>query len=205
MSCPRRPAGRCGRTCATPPAGPVPGPGPAPVPLPRERRKAPYSPAEIAGYLALAAAQPTAARQMKAAGLICLDAGAGLAGADLRGVRGSDIACRSGGVVVEVRGRRPRIVPVLARYHGPLLASAAFAGARLVTGGREPARRNVTTPLISSLAGGTGLPRLDTGRLRATWLAGCAERLGLATFMAAAGITCSQRPGDLIAALEPRP
>ena len=61
----------------------------------------------------------------------------------------------------------------------------------------------MTTPLICSLAGGTGLPRLDTGRLRATWLADCAGHLGLATFMAAAGITCSQRLGDLIATLDP--
>ena len=50
---------------------------PADVPLPRERAKEPYSPAEIAGYLALADAQPTPARRMRAAGLICLGAGAG--------------------------------------------------------------------------------------------------------------------------------
>jgi integrase len=182
-------------------AGPQPGPGPAP--LPRERAKAPYSAAEIAAYLALADAQPARGRRMRAAGLICLGAGAGLTGADLRQVRGSDIICRSGGVVVQVRGRRPRVVPVLSGYHDLLLASAAFAGTGLVTGGRDPGRRNVTTPLISSLAGGTDLPRLDTSRLRATWLADCAEHLGLATFMAAAGITCSQRLGDLIAALDP--
>jgi integrase len=181
----------------------VPELGPAPAPLPRERSKVPYRSAQIAGYLALAGAQPTEARRMRAAGLVCLGAGAGLTGADLRQVRGSDIACRSGGVIAEVRGRRPRVVPVLARYHGPLLASAEFAGTGLVTGGRDPARRNVTTPLISALAGGAGLPRLDTGRLRATWLADCAQRLGLAAFMAAAGITCSQRLGDLIAALDP--
>jgi hypothetical protein len=36
-----------------------------------------------------------------------------------------------------------------------------------------------------------------------TWLADCARLLGLATFMHAAGITCSQRLGDLLAALEP--
>ena len=65
---------------------------------------------------------------------------------------------------------RPRAVPVLARYHQPLLAAAAFAGTGLVTGGHDPARRNVTTPLTRALAGGTGLPRLDTSRLRATWL-----------------------------------
>jgi len=61
----------------------------------------------------------------------------------------------------------------------------------------------VTTPLLRSLAGGTGLPRLDTSRLRATWLADCAGQIGLATFMHAAGITCSQRLGDLLATLEP--
>ena len=177
--------------------------GPAPVPLPRERAKSPYSDAEIAAYLALADAQPTLARRMRAAALICLGAGAGLTGADLRGVRGRDIACRSGGVLIEVSGRAPRVVPVLSRYQDLLLASAAFAGTAMVTGGRDPGRRNVTTPLICSLAGGIDLPRLDTGRLRATWLRDCAEHLGLATFMHAAGITCSQRLGDLIATLDP--
>jgi hypothetical protein len=35
------------------------------------------------------------------------------------------------------------------------------------------------------------------------WLADCAELLGLAMFMHPAGITCSQRLGDLVAGLEP--
>jgi integrase len=176
---------------------------PADAPLPRERAKAPYSPAEIDGYLALAAAQPTAARRMRAAALVCLGAGAGLIRADLRNVRGIDIRRRSGGVIVTVGGRRPRAVPVLARYHQPLLASAAFAGPDLVTGGTDPQRGNITNPLVSALAGGTGLPRLDTSRLRAAWLADCARQIGLATFMHAAGITCSQRLGDITAALQP--
>ncbi len=180
----------------------VPALAPADAALPRERSKVPYTRAEIAGFLALAAAQPTAGRRMRAAGLVCLGAGAGLAGADLRAVRGADITRRSGGVVVDVRGRRPRAVPVLTRYHDVLLASAAYAGDRPVTGGRDPARRNVTTPLIASLAGGAGLPRLEVPRLRVTWLADVAGQLGLATFMAAAGITCSQRLGDIIATLE---
>jgi integrase len=176
---------------------------PADVPLPRERAKAPYSPAQIDGYLALADAQPAAARRMRAAGLVCLGAGGGLIRSDLRAVHGTDIACRSGGVVVTVRGARPRVVPVLSRYHERLLAAARFAGNGLVCGGADPARRNITTPLTRSLSGGTGLPRLDTSRLRATWLAEVAQLLGLATFMHAAGITCSQRLGDLIAGLQP--
>ena len=181
----------------------VPQFAPADKPLPREHAKAPYTSAEIDGYLALAAAQPAAARRMRAAGLVCLGAGAGLIRADLRAVRGTDISARSGGVIVAVNGNRPRAVPVLARYHEPLLASAAFAGAGLVTGGSDPGRRNVTTPLIRALNGGTGLPRLDTSRLRATWLRDCAELIGLASFMHAAGITCSQRLGDLLATLDP--
>ena len=176
---------------------------PADLPLPRERAKQPYGPAQIDGYLALADAQPTAERRMRAAGLVCLGAGAGLIRADLRDLRGTDVACRSGGVIVSVRGARPRTVPVLARYHGRLLAAAASAGNALICGGADPGRRNITNPLIRALDGGGGLPRLDTSRLRATWLAEVAELLGLATFMHAAGISCSQRLGDLLAGLKP--
>ena len=176
---------------------------PADLPLPRERSKQPYSAAQISGYLALADAQPTRERRMRAAGLVCLGAGAGLIRGDLRDARGTDVARRSGGVVVAVRGARARTVPALDRYHARLLAAAAFAGTGLICGGTDPGRRNITNPLITALDGGTGLPRLDTSRLRATWLADCAEQLGLATFMHAAGISCSQRLGDLIAGLEP--
>ena len=176
---------------------------PADLPLPRERAKVPYSPAEIDGFLALADAQPAMERRMRAAGLVCLGAGAGLIRGDLRDARGADVIARSAGVVVTVRGARPRAVPVLARYHEPLVAAARFAGNSLICGGTDPGRRNLTNPLIIALDGGGGLPRLDTSRLRATWLRDCAEKLGLATFMHAAGISCSQRLGDLVAALEP--
>jgi hypothetical protein len=176
---------------------------PADRPLPRERSEQPYSAAEIAGYLALADARPTGERRIRAAGLVCLGAGAGLIRGDLRDARGTDVARRCGGVVVAVRGARARAVPALGRCHARLLAAAAFAGTGLICGGADPGRRNLTNPLIAALDGGTGLPRLDTSRLRATWLADCAEQLGLATFMAAAGISCSQRLGDLVAGLEP--
>jgi integrase len=181
----------------------VPHLDPPDAPLPRERAKAPYAPAEIDGFLALAGAQPTAARAMRAAALVCLGAGAGLIRGDLRQVRGGDVRRRSGGVVVEVRGARPRVVPVLARYHARLLEAAELAGGALLTGGADPARRNVTSPLTASLAGGTGLPALDTGRLRATWLAETAALIGLPAFLRAAGIACCQRLGDITAGLDP--
>jgi hypothetical protein len=140
---------------------------------------------------------------MRGAALVCLGAGAGLIRADLREVHGSDVITRSGGVIVQVRGARERTVPVLPRYHEPLLAAAASAGDSLVLCGTDPGRRNLTNPLVKALDGGGGLPRLDTSRLRATWPRDAAGLLGLATFMHAAGISCSQRLGDLVAGLEP--
>src|SRR5260370_506233 len=96
------------------------------------RETAAADPGGTAGYLARAGAQPTAAQRMRAAGLVCLGAGAGLIRSGLRAVRGTDISARAGGVIVDVRGARPRAVPVLARYHDMLLAAAAFAGTGLV-------------------------------------------------------------------------
>ena len=194
----RPPDGRCARTCASsrPPASPM---RLGHRSRSRERAKAPYDPAEIAAYLALADAQPTPARKMRLSGLIVLGAGAGLMGADLRAVRGSDVVARSGGVVVHVEGHRARVVPVLTRYHERLVASARFAKGEYVTGGFSASRRNVTSGLVASLAGGADLPTLEVGRLRATWLREVAEGIGLKAFMDAAGIVCSQRLGDLVA------
>jgi hypothetical protein len=59
----------------------------------------------------------------------------------------------------------------------------------------------VTAGLKASVAGGADLPALDTGRLRAIWLYEAAGAIGLKAFMDAAGITCSQRLGDLVATL----
>ncbi|MGH2949472.1 MAG: hypothetical protein ACRDPC_24995 [Solirubrobacteraceae bacterium] len=176
-------------------------PRPAPVALPRERAKAPYREAEIAGYLALADAQSTPARRMRASALVCLGAGAGLVGAELRHLTGTDVVRRSGGLVIAVGGARARTVPVLARFHEPLSAAAAFAGERYLVGGSEAQRRNLTDTLTAALCRDAGLPRLQSGRLRATWLCHCAQLIGLQAFMHAAGVRCSQRLGDLLAQL----
>jgi integrase len=176
-------------------------PEPAPVPLPRERAKRRYSPAQIEGYLRLAGALSTERRRQRASALVCLGAGAGIIASELRHVRGSDVAQRSGGVLVTVSGRRARPVPVLERYQQPLLAAARFAGERLIVGGREPGRRNISDELCRALSTDRSLPRLEPGRLRSTWLVSCAQQIGLGAFMQAAGITCSQRLGDLAAQL----
>jgi hypothetical protein len=108
---------------------------------------------------------------------------------------------RCGGLLVVVGGRRARSVPVLARFHEPLKQAAGFAGDGYLIGGRDPDRRNLTDALTPALCADAGLPRLQPGRLRATWLVACARTIGLGVFMQAAGLTCSQRLGDLLAAL----
>jgi hypothetical protein len=92
---------------------------------------------------------------------------------------------------------------VRAELSARALAAAAWAKGGFIVGGAEPNRRNVTSPLIASLAGGADLPRLSLARLRSTWVARCAADIGLATFMAAAGVRCSQRLGDVVAHLDP--
>jgi integrase len=176
-------------------------PEPVPVRLPRERAKKPYTAEEISAYLALVDAQPTPGRRTRSGALICLGAGAGLIGAELSAVRGTDVVARSGGVVVDVRGRHPRAVPVLSRYQARLAASAGSAGAGYLVGGTERSRRNVASALVASLAGGADLARLEQARLRATWLSELAGLIGLPAFMAAAGVNCSQRLGDIVAGL----
>lgn len=176
---------------------------PSPAALARTRAKPPYGPAEVEAFFALAAAQPTNARRQRLQGLLCLGLGAGLERGELRAVTGRHVLAVPGGMVVAVEGPRARRVPVLARYQGALAEAASFAGAGYVCGGTSPARRNLTSNLLSSVAGGAHLGRLDVGRLRSTWLAEHLGRLGLAALFAAAGVTCSQRIGDLVAQLPP--
>jgi hypothetical protein len=155
------------------------GGGPPPRPLPRQRAKTPYTDAEVAAYLVLAAHQPTENRRHRLGGLLGLCVGAGLSGEDLRHVTGAHVQRHGRAMVVIVEGRRPRVVPVLTRYHHTLEAAARFAGHGYITGGLGPWRHNVTNGLVASVAGGIDLPPLQLSRLRATWLATHADRLGL--------------------------
>ena len=182
-------------------AGPAGLWAPEPFAYGRTPVKAPYTPGEIEAFLRLAATQPTDARRHRLAALVCVGAGAGICGVELRHLRGSHVSWRHGGVIVVVEGRRARAVPVLARYRTSLLAAAAFAGDGYLIGGRSPERHNLTNRLIATVSGGTDLPRLEPARLRSTWLVACARSLGLAALFAAAGVRHSQQLADLVTML----
>ena len=106
-------------------------------------------------------------------------------------------------MLVEVSGKRARPVPVRSCFADRLLAARSFFGPNHLVSGTNPDSHNVTNPLLRSLSGGGDLPRLEPSRLRSTYLSATAEAIGLRAFMDAAGITCTQRLGDLVALLAP--
>ena len=83
---------------------------------------------------------PPLARRMRAAGLVCLGAGAGLIRADLRAVHGTDVICRSGGC----RGHRPR--RPAAGGAGPVPLPRPAAGRGGVRRDRAGLRRDRSRP-----------------------------------------------------------
>jgi hypothetical protein len=173
-----------------------------PVPIARDGPAPPYSHAEIEAYFALAKAQPPTRRHVVEA-ILCLGLGAGLDAMDLRHVCGYDINAEPGGVVVTVRGIRPRTVPLLSRYEELAREVSAYFSGRYVAGGSVPSRRNVTSPVLSRISGGEDLPALKVARLRSTWLVEQLGRLGLHALLQAAGVSSSQRLGELASYLGP--
>ena len=175
---------------------------PAPSALPRARLKAPYSPTEVATLLAQAATQPTTARRMAVSGLLGLGLGAGIVGAELRGITGASLRAAHGGLVVDVGGPRARVVPVEPPYQALLGEVAAYAGERFICGGVSPTRKNLSADLTAR-ARGVNQPRIQGGRLRSTWLVGHMARAGLGALLAAAGLASAQGLSDLVGYLEP--
>ncbi|HVA44150.1 MAG TPA: hypothetical protein VNF50_11770 [Acidimicrobiales bacterium] len=175
---------------------------PAPRGLPRARLKAPYSPGEVATLLAQAATQPTVARRMALSGLLGLGLGAGIVGAELRGITGASLRAAHGGLVLDVGGARARTVPVDPAYHQLLSSAAGYAGERFICGGVTPARKNLSADLTAR-ARGINQPRIEGGRLRSTWLVGHLARMGLRALLVGAGLASAQGLSDLVGFLTP--
>lgn len=89
----------------------------------------PYTRDETDAIIGWAAGQPSEPRRRATLAVACLGLGSGLAAADVREVTGTDVTTLDDGtVLVDVRGKRPRRVPVLSRYERALIDCAAVAG-----------------------------------------------------------------------------
>ena len=185
---------RIARHCASPPQD-------LPLPIAYRRVRPPYSPEEVQGLLALASAQPTPSRRRTLRAMLHLGLGCGIASRDLAWVRGQDVEqMPDGAVSVTVSGgTRPRNVVALRAHEGPLLDLTRFSSSGLLIGGSIRGRRNVTRGPLDRVVGGEDLPRLETARLRSTWLlAHLQARTPLPALMTAAGLTTVRPLEDLL-------
>lgn len=76
----------------------------------------PYSHSELRKHRIWAEAQPTSAAKRSARAVVALGAGCGLTEQEIGAVRSTHVVHDRWGILVTVRGRRPRTVPVLARW-----------------------------------------------------------------------------------------
>lgn len=170
----------------------------------------PYSAAECAALVRLARNQPTGPRRRELCVIVGLGLGAGLDGRDLRGVLPSDVTDvelpdGTSGLLVAVRGDRPRTVPVRQAY-APLVQEALALHAAERRGRQKPllgvkqGRRNITNPALARAVTAT-----DTGvdiavnRLRATWLVACLSAgVPLGGLLQAAGLRSARTLTDLL-------
>ena len=186
----RRVAQRCSPAALNPP-----------LPISYRRLRPPYSADEVRGFLALAASQPTPSRRQTLEAIVHLGLGCGIASRDLGWVRGRDVTrLPDHAVSVSVSGgTRPRSVVALQRHEEALLQLAAAKGSGLLIGGRVRGRRNITRGPLDRVVGGEDLPRLETARLRSSWLlTHLRAQTPLPALMQAAGLTTVRPLEDLL-------
>ncbi|WP_336084637.1 hypothetical protein [Nocardia sp. SSK8] len=153
---------------------------------------APYSVAEIASLVAWGYGQPSALRRVNARVLMSLGLGAGLTGAEIASTLVADLTVDNCGVLIRVRGERPRVVPVLAVWEQPLID---LVGQELSP--ESPAflpHRRRSKNLITGFARRPGQePGPNSYRMRTTWIVGhLSAAVPLSALMAASGVDTVQ-------------
>lgn len=152
-------------------------PGSRPVRLPpmwAARPLPPYPPADVAALRSWAVGQITQTRVVQCHVLLALGFGAGLSAAEVADLRTGHLHVDSDGVLVEVIGRRARLVPVLAEWEAVLadLADAAMRPDLYVFGGprRIVSHKNTVSNFVRATNIGRVQPSLQ--RMRVTWIVG---------------------------------
>lgn len=137
-----------------------------PTPVGRRTVAAPYSQAALEA-LESQIARNTDERRRGGQGLMYLGAGAGLDGRWAAKVEKTDVLRDADGLYIAVDGR---IVPVLRSYEErleELLAETPDGG--LIVGGAAT-HKNAANEIANRLKLDPGCPKLNTGRLRSTWI-----------------------------------
>lgn len=130
----------------------------------------PYTAEEVAGYLRMCERQATPRRRQKLRTILVLGLGCGLDARWAIWVRPEDVRYKDGVLGVDTVEPSPRFVPVLAQYEDELRRVAADYAASPTLFGAPSSARSYASDSIRKVAIPSGLPHLDYGRLRATWV-----------------------------------
>jgi len=146
----------------------LPSPKPKMTPMHKRTIQAPYTPARMKAHSLWALGQKTALSRHRAKLVVTFCAGAGLQPGELRTLRRADVKIDEDGVLVRVRGRNERTVPMLRDWEDwAALVLDGYPDAELLWGGsRSPSGNNMVSEFMSRTMG--IVPALT--RLRATWI-----------------------------------
>ncbi len=140
--------------------------------LPGDHPSEPYDANGIAALRSWASGQGTPRRRRDASVLLSTGIGAGLKVEDLFPMRRRDIAQIDGYVILNVAGRHPRQVPLLAEWEDLLLetVSSLSPDAFIFSEGRRPEGARSKNSVNAFLNAASGVLRPNSQRMRATWL-----------------------------------
>lgn len=144
--------------------------GPAMTPIGRRTIQSPYSATEMKQYRAWARGQHTLNNRHKAMMMLAFSAGAGLWPAEIGLVLREDITTDESGIVITVRGKSPRQVPLLRRWERWVLevAQTRNPGEPMWGSTTRNNNKNTLTNFTSRSMGKAP----TNARLRATWITG---------------------------------
>ena len=135
-------------------------------PLGSSDPSAPYSAAEQVALRSWATVQPTAEKRRSAGALLALGIGAGLSGKEIIECKATDLISDASGVVVLVRGDRPRRVPVTRAWEDGLRTQNS-PDSPLFREGQSGENPNLISDFVSRSRGKIAL---QARRMRATWI-----------------------------------
>jgi integrase len=138
------------------------------TPMCKRKIQAPYTTAEVKAHALWAAGQKTVLSRHRCMLLVAFVVGAGLQPGELRTLRRTDVKIDEDGVLVRVRGRNERSVPMLRDWEAwAALVLDGYPDAELLWGGpRSPSGNNMVSEFMARTMG--VVPALT--RLRATWI-----------------------------------
>ena len=146
--------------------------GAKPVPMSASDTSCPYTASEQAALWSWACGQPTGALRDGCKQLLALSLGCGLAADEITGLNSGGVrVLGNGAVVVEVPGRRSRLVVSRQRWEAVLADQAARSGVGFLFRPNAVRAKNLVSNFLARTHRSPTIPQVRVSRLRDTWLA----------------------------------